>query len=330
MAATRLDNNTLPLVEKDGLGGHEPYVRIAAGVTIDPGDIEIGAVEIKNDSTDDRAKVLNAAPAADAFGLVTRALIGNGNDANAGATTDAAVVTDVNGTLSAKLRGLIKILADVWSDAANALGIHGNVAHDAVDTGNPVKSGGKANTLASPPASVAAGDRVDAYHDPEGRYVTAAEPINSGLAASRPNSQVVAVTTSGAYANGDVVGGIITLPTVNYASGRRVVLRSMQLNDRGNAKPPLNIYFFKVTPAGGTYTDNAALVWDAADSARKVGQTFVVAGDYISDASQASANIGPDEKLAVTGTSLFMLMIVQAAKTINNGDLTLQLEFDQE
>lgn len=39
-------------------------------------------------------------------------------DSNAGASTDAAVVTDVAGTLSAKLRGLIKMLADVW-DSSN-------------------------------------------------------------------------------------------------------------------------------------------------------------------------------------------------------------------
>lgn len=35
-----------------------------------------------------------------------------------GATTDAAVVTDANGTISGKLRGLIKMFADVW-DSTN-------------------------------------------------------------------------------------------------------------------------------------------------------------------------------------------------------------------
>ncbi len=44
--------------------------------------------------------------------------IANGADVNAGATTDAAVTTDVAATQAAKLRGLVKILADVW-DSVN-------------------------------------------------------------------------------------------------------------------------------------------------------------------------------------------------------------------
>lgn len=45
--------------------------------------------------------------------------VADGADVNAGATTDAAVVTDANGTLSGKIRGLVRMLADVWDDAAN-------------------------------------------------------------------------------------------------------------------------------------------------------------------------------------------------------------------
>ena len=45
-------------------------------------------------------------------------------------------------------------------------GTAGNVAHDAVDSGNPVKLGGRAQ--GGLPASVAAGDRVDAYFSGHG------------------------------------------------------------------------------------------------------------------------------------------------------------------
>lgn len=47
--------------------------------------------------------------------------VANGADVNAGSTTDAAVTTDTNATLSAKIRGLVKILADVWDDVSNLL-----------------------------------------------------------------------------------------------------------------------------------------------------------------------------------------------------------------
>jgi len=48
--------------------------------------------------------------------------------------------------------------------------INGTIAHDAVDSGNPVKIGGKAS--ASVPAAVAAGDRADAFFDLYGRMAT--------------------------------------------------------------------------------------------------------------------------------------------------------------
>jgi hypothetical protein len=45
--------------------------------------------------------------------------------------------------------------------------VGGGVAHDDVDTGNPIKIGGKAGVAA--PANVAAGDRVEAHFDTRGR-----------------------------------------------------------------------------------------------------------------------------------------------------------------
>lgn len=40
-----------------------------------------------------------------------------------GATTDAAVTSDANGTLSAKLRGLVKMLSDVWDSVNHRLNV---------------------------------------------------------------------------------------------------------------------------------------------------------------------------------------------------------------
>lgn len=51
------------------------------------------------------------------------ATIADGADVAEGATTDAAVVSDSNGTLSGKLRGLVKILADVWDSVAHKLNV---------------------------------------------------------------------------------------------------------------------------------------------------------------------------------------------------------------
>lgn len=52
---------------------------------------------------------------------------------------------------------------------SSATAVAGDVAHDAADSGNPLKIGGKART--SLPTAVAADDRVDGYFDAHGRIV---------------------------------------------------------------------------------------------------------------------------------------------------------------
>lgn len=64
-----------------------------------------------------------------------------------------------------------------------ALASVGNVAHDAADSGNPLKLGGKA--ASSLPSAVAAGDRVDAYFDLNGRQV-----VNLGTALDETNDSI--------------------------------------------------------------------------------------------------------------------------------------------
>lgn len=157
-------------------------------------------------------------------------------------------------------------------------------------------------------------------------------PVIGGIGAAQPGSQALSITTSGAYVAGDGVGGIISMTTVNFSTGRRVRLRSVQINDKGNAQAALDIYFFKATPAAGTYTDNSPLVWGAGDSANKVGQLKVQTGDWVSDGSQCSVNYGLDMKMAVAATTLFMLIVLPtgSAPTFTNGNLKANLEFDQE
>ena len=58
-----------------------------------------------------------------------------------------------------------------WDNAASdGVSVSGDVAHDAVDAGEPVKIGGKART--TPGNAVASLDRVDAYYDTFGRLGT--------------------------------------------------------------------------------------------------------------------------------------------------------------
>ncbi|RJQ25520.1 MAG: hypothetical protein C4589_10990 [Peptococcaceae bacterium] len=58
---------------------------------------------------------------------------------------------------------------DAWKGENNAGRVTGDVAHDAVDTGKPVKIGGKAVDPVALPADVAVGDRTNALFDQKGR-----------------------------------------------------------------------------------------------------------------------------------------------------------------
>lgn len=58
------------------------------------------------------------------------------------------------------------VLVDSNGSPIYAIPVAGDVAHDAADSGNPVKVGGKAHTSA--PSAVANGDRVNAYFDDTG------------------------------------------------------------------------------------------------------------------------------------------------------------------
>lgn len=57
------------------------------------------------------------------FPATQPASVADGSDVNAGAKADAAVTSDVSGSLSAKLRGLVKILADVWDSVNHRLNV---------------------------------------------------------------------------------------------------------------------------------------------------------------------------------------------------------------
>lgn len=95
----------------------DSYVQVAQdgiGKQLDTSQVTVGANTVHrervnvSDPTDPAAHqaVKNTAPTSGDYGAVVR--VGDGHDVAEGLTTDAAVVTDANGTLSGKLRGLVK------------------------------------------------------------------------------------------------------------------------------------------------------------------------------------------------------------------------------
>lgn len=106
---------------------------------------------------------VGVAAGAGAVGVTTQRMTLASDDpavAVLGATTGAAVITDVNGTIQQYLRGIVKLAITIggWLVTAS-----GDVAHDAVDSGNPVKVGAKGIAYGTNPTDVTADDRTNLY-----------------------------------------------------------------------------------------------------------------------------------------------------------------------
>lgn len=88
--------------------------------------------------------------------------INRGNPVKTGCVYNSSPPTATNGRVvecQADVNGALKVVASGSGTTADQ--VQGNVAHDAADSGNPVKVGGKAAYTA--PAAVAVGDRADAW-----------------------------------------------------------------------------------------------------------------------------------------------------------------------
>jgi hypothetical protein len=143
----------------------------------------------------------------------TRATANTSNTYTIDSTATAERVTLVDSTGTAITTGLTQ----------------GNVAHDAVDSGNPVKIGGKATT--SLPTAVSNLDRVDAYFNEYGEQETLA-----GGHTSRPEllfktsaGDVAIPSTPSAYTVGNVIGTNFTVASLGRVIGGTGILYSAAL-----------------------------------------------------------------------------------------------------
>lgn len=147
--------------------------------------------------------------------------------------------------------------------ANNDVTATGNVAHDAADSGNPLKIGGKAETTT--PTAVADADRVDAFFDAYGRLNVLAGGLTKIFSANftRP-----ADTTQ--YASGDLVANSTTAASVAALSfsvaritgGTGLIRRAKIVKSDADATgATFRLHFFDADPCSTAPTngDNGAL-----------------------------------------------------------------------
>lgn len=151
-------------------------------------------------------------------------------------------VKDANGTTIYMSSSGTGAIGDPFVPVATLSGtLGGDVANDAVDSGNPVKIGGKA--LSANPTAVASGDRVNALFDLQGRLV---------VANTIPEALVRGVSSA-------ITGTSDTAVIAAQGSGIRIYVTHIQIfNSHATVATQVNIkdgattiYSAYVTAAGG-------------------------------------------------------------------------------
>lgn len=253
--------------------------------------------------------------------------------ANLGKAEDAAHASGDTGVMALAVRrdtpaalaadgDYLPVIVDaegrLWARATAA----GDVAHDAADSGNPMKVGGKAETTL--PAAVADGDRVDAFFTEYGELAVVAggRTVCAEAAFTRP-----ADTT--AYAAGDVVADLtasandLEFTAIVRKPGGSGVILSAVLIDGANQGTKGDFELFLFDTAMAMDNDNALFTPTDAELEKLVGVIDFGATPFVGDATSGAdgncayvqAGVNLAFKCAGSDTKLYGVLVVRNAYT---------------
>jgi len=135
---------------------------------------------------------------------------------------------------------------------------------------------------------------------------------------------VTLTVTNGVYSIGDAVGGLITIPGMASAAGKRSVIHTIVLS--GVVALEYELYFLPadiVTPAA----DNAALTMVAADVAQSKGAIKISSSDYLSptDGFNIATKTGVAYVFSCVATTLYAYL--KALAVTSPGTTTITARF---
>lgn len=221
-----------------------------------------------------------------------------------GANADAAIITDVAGSISGKLRGLVKW---AYERMPASLG-QGTMAQSM-----PVVIASNQTDL-----PVAALKASEAHIGQVGKAIVAIT--------------VVPTINPAAYAANDVIGtdaphAIAGATRIAAGSG---VIRSAVLADKTLQSTDIDVLLFGANPASSTFTDNTAIAVHADDIAKLVGiLSFATWEQFAANQISQLHDIGLHFKLAA-GSTLYAVFVTRGAPTYASvSDLALTLEIEQ-
>lgn len=145
---------------------------------------------------------------------------------------------------------------------------------------------------------------------------------------------VVPTIVAAAYASGDVIGtnNPITIADAAGSAGGTGLIKSCTVCDKAGQNVALDVLLFDASPAGSTFTDNAALNLVAADGLKCIGVIHFATTDWVASAAAGVAtkgNIDLGFDLP-SGADLFAVVVSRGAPTYASAsDLQVILVIDQ-
>ena len=249
------------------------------------------AVETTATNSTALAKSEDAAHASGDKGIMALVVRKDTAAALAGADGDyAPLEVDASGRLWVNVGTMAALPAG--SNAIGSVVSAGNVAHDAADSGNPLKVGGKAYTGA--PSAVADADRVDqamtlrgaAHVSMRREDGTAVDPDTPAVIDSGVKFVDVTLSTdTAAYASGDLIADTQIIAACVRSNDATGLLSSIEVVDEDNQGVALSLLFFSGSASLGT--ENAAPTYTDAIIRTLLYRKDVAGADYAAYGSVA-------------------------------------------
>lgn len=209
-------------------------------------------------------------------------------------------------------------------DDPNGVGVAvaGAIAHDAADSGSPVKVGGKASTAI--PTAVSNGDRVNAYYNEYGEAHVVSARIRTSV-------QLTPTVDTSIYAAGDAVGGLLTFTSVARKSGGTGRVTKVVITDASKQSAQLDLVLFNQTFSATA--DQSAFAPSTADLANCIGSINIPAANYSAFSANSAATVQLTDFpfVLASGTSLFGQLVSRGTPTYTNSShLKVRIEIEMD
>lgn len=141
-------------------------------------------------------------------------------------------------------------------------------------------------------------------------------PVSSPAVIVTP---VITVTAANAYAAGQCLGGLVTLPSVLRAAGETATLQWVSAQSAGGLAGELDVFLLSAPPtAASTIADKAPLAIAAADQSKVLGLVRLNDIGLLGAAAPTilqPLSVPPIRVFAASGTTIYALFVPRVALT---------------